>query len=279
MAINRLGIVTDAATALHNRHSSAEKKLVETIKNDKNIEDNFDGQLIVSIANNKDGASTALLLAAEPAAGDELALRSAKGNPFEAHVVTVESTGTALWNLPFVSASGLELNLDILDGINAIEISNGILSTSRSAMTVGQNRWMAEAKIKVDTIANVGEMWFGLRKAEAYQADPDNYDEMACFNIGQGVNTGAIEIHTILNNGATSETASGATALVDGDDKTFRIVCNVDGKIECYINGERVASSVSFAFDASEVVVPFLHCTAVTGDPGVSISSWKIGKL
>lgn len=279
MAVNRLGIVTDAATSLHNRHSSAEKKLVETIKNDKNIEDNFDGQLIVSIANNKDGASTALLLAAEPAAGDELALRSAKGNPFEAHVVTVESTGTALWNLPFVSASGLELNLDILGGINAIEISNGILSTSRSAMTVGQNRWMAEAKIKVDTIANVGEMWFGLRKAEAYQADPDNYDEMACFNIGQGVNTGVIEIHTILNNGATSETASGATALVDGDDKTFRIVCNVDGKIECYINGERVASSVSFAFDASEVVVPFLHCTAVTGDPGVSISSWKIGKL
>lgn len=279
MAVNRLGIVTDAATSLHNRHSSAEKKLVETIKNDKNIEDNFDGQLIVSIANNKDGASTALLLATEPAAGDELALRSAKGNPFEAHVVTIESTGTALWNLPFVSASGLELNLDILDGINAIEISNGILSTSRAAMVVGQAKWMAEAKIKIDTIANVGEMWFGVRKAEAYQADPDNYDEMSAFNIGQGATTGGIEIHTILNNAATVETASGATAIVDGNDKTFRMVINTNGSVECYIDGEKVTSLASFAFDANEVVVPFLHCTAVTGDPGVSVSSWKIGKF
>jgi hypothetical protein len=276
MAVNRLGIISKAPGTYPVRHSPEEIKLKETIQKDKNIDEDFDSQLVVGIANSKDGASTALLIASEPAAGDEISMQTRK-SPFNMHVISIETTGTALWNLPFVSADGLELNPDILDGINALEITNGILSTSAAALTVGDAKFFFKAKIKIDDISDVTELWVGFRKAEAYQADPDNYDEMCAFNIGKDAD-GQIEIHTILNNGATSETDTTLADWVDGDENTLLIIVDTTGKCSFQIDGAEPTVVANFSFDDNEVIIPFVALTAETGDPGVSISQWQVGK-
>lgn len=267
------GVVTDAAAVYPQRMSSQQKKLFEAVKYDTNIEENFDSQLCVSSVD-KEGA---LLATSTPAAGDEIVMYSRK-NPFEMHVMSIN--GTPVHSFPFVSADGLELNVDddATNGITGIEISNGIVTNCSAALTVGTDHDIFfEAVVKIDDISDVTELWMGLRKAEAYQVDPDNYDEMCAYNVGKDAD-GQIEIHTILNNGATSETDTTEADWADGNEKTLLIKVDKNGLCSFQIDGSEPAVVPSFSFDSGEVIVPFVALTAETGDPGVSISSWKAGK-
>lgn len=273
MSINRLGIVTDAAGARHPRHSAAEKKLVETIKEDNNVVENFDSQLLWSAVDKEGG----LLALTAPAAGDEVVFSTRK-NRFEHHVMSIN--GTPVQNFSIVTADGLKVGLDadVTNGITGLEIGNGILPSCAIAQTVGENRILFEVVIKVADISDVTELWAGVRKAEAYRADPDDYDEMAAFNIGKDAD-GQIEIHTILNGGATSETDTTLTDWADAGEHTLKLIVNLDGGCEWYFDGERPTVSPRFVFDANEVLVPFIAVTNETGDPEVTIPSWKFGKL
>lgn len=275
---NRFGLEkdlgTNAAPKYPTRHNSREIKLAETIMEDKNIDENFDAPIVISAAN----ASTGLLVDSTLAAGDEVAFRTSKHN-FLAHVQSVN--GTVVNTFPFVSADGLELNVDddATNGVLGWEICNGILSNGKNAFTVGTDeKFFCEATIKIDDISDVTELAFGLRKAEAFQANVDDYDEMAAFNIGADAD-GQIEIHTILNGAATAEVDTTETDWADAASKTLRIECDKNGKCTFSIDGSAPTVTASFTFDSGEVVIPFLFLISETGDPGVSISSFKAGKL
>lgn len=275
---NRLGLETEVAGDYPVKHNARERKLAETIREDKNIVDTFQQALVVGIANNDGGGNVDL--AAEPAVGIELAANSGKA-AYEFHVTAIESTGTAVWQLPYVSADGLELNLDddATDGVVAWEMTNGITSRSKAAMTIGTDpAFFAEATIKIDDISDVTELCFGLRKAAAYTVDKDDYTDAAMFSIGKDAD-GQIEIHTILNNAATTETDTTLTDWVDAGEHTLRVEVDSEGRCKFLLDGVEPTVTASFTFDSGDVVVPFLQATNEVGDPGISISSWKIAKL
>lgn len=268
-----LGIETDDPKNYQQKLNNREKKLAEAVREDQNLEDSFEQALVVSNMDNADGTVYT------GAAGEECSFHSGKA-VYEFHQAAVASAAVVT---PFRSADGLELKP--VAAADAIEVGNGISSSSRAAYTVGSfaagadKKIFFEAVIKIDDISDVSELAMGWRKAEAYQAAVDDYDEMASWNIGADAD-GQVEIHTILNGGATSETDTTLADWADAGEHTLRIEVDNTGLCKFLYDGAAPTVDVTgFSFDSGEVLVPFVFLDTETGDPGVSISSWKVGYM
>lgn len=263
-----LGQETDTTKNYQRKLNQREKKLAEAILYSENIDDDFSSALVVSNFDNTDGTIYT------GTAGEALGFHSGRA-AYEYYC----AAGTAAVVAPYQSASGLEVKPQITAG--AVEITNGTTALSRAAHVVGSlltddKELYLKAKIKIDDISDVTELWVGLRKAEAYQADPESYDELVAFNIGKDAD-GQVEIHTILNNATTVETDTTETDIVDGGEHTFEIRVKNSGVVKFLYDGAEPTVTKAFTFDAGEVIIPFLHLDTETGDPGVSISEWKVG--
>ena len=228
------------------------------------------------------------LLPAEAAAGAEIAMHTQKAG-YEQHLAVVESSGTATYSFPKVTTSGLSLPLDanVTDGVTAAELTTGITSRSPGACTVGAGVSMfVECELSIADISDLEQLIVGFRKAEAYQADPDNYDELAAIHIGETgatVADGQINILTILNNGATVYTDTTLADWADGGQHTLRVTVSGSGKVTFLVDGAVPTVTKVFSFDDGEVVVPFIYYQntsgSTTGDPGIVLLSYKAGKL
>lgn len=283
MARIGLGIETDAPKNYQSKLNNREKKLAEAVRDDANIAETFEQALILSNMDNADGTVYT------GAAGEELGFHTGK-HAFEVHQAAVATPAVVT---PHQSASGLEVKP--VAAADALEITNGITALSKAAYTVGSflsnKKIYVEMTILIDDISDVTEMAMGWRKAEAYQAAVDSYDEMASFNVGQD-GDGQIEIHTILNNAATSETDTTETDWADGKAYRLRIEVENDGVCKFLISAAAASAAAaelltlaeptvtaSFTFDDAEVLVPFLFLDTETGDPGVSVSKWEVGYM
>lgn len=257
-------------------------QLYKAVKLDRNLEETWTSQPVFSAA-----ASAGTLLPAENAA-QTVGFMTENGQ-YELRESVVESTGTAAYALPYVSADGLELPLDadLTDGVTARELTCGVTARSKRAFTVGTDPdFFMEAKILIDDISDLGQMFVGFRKAEAYQADPDNYDELAAWHIGETgatVADGQLNIATILNNAATSYTDTTETDWADAATKTLRVVVRKGRQVEFYLNGAAPTVTKVFSFDSGEVVIPFVFVESTagstTGDAGVTLQSFRCGWL
>jgi hypothetical protein len=258
------------------RHNARELKLLQTALYNKNIDDSFRQAPIVGFF----GAAGAVL-PAESAAGSVLGFHSGQC-AYELYNSLVESTGTSVYKVPYVTSAGLivPLDADLTDGPYGVEIGCGTTSRSRAAFTAGSEigDFYCEIRATITTIAKLKEMWFGFRKAEAYQADCDDYDELACINVGLGA-TGRFNITKILNNAATSTTNTALTAWANAGQHTLRVIVRQNRTVEFWIDG--VQSTVAaHTFDNGEVVLPFLYCeNQSAADPVVAIDSFKCGYL
>lgn len=265
-----LSIEHDTRKNYQRKLNARETKLSEAILYDENIDDDFSSALIISNMDNADGTVYT------GAAGEELGFHSGRA-AYECHQAAVATPAVVT---PFQSADGLEVKP--VAAADALEITNGTTALSRAAYTIGSfddvdKKIFFSCKVKIDDISDVTELAIGWRKAEAYQAAVDNYDEMAAFNIGQD-GDGQIEIHTILNNAATAETDTTETDVADGGEHTFRIEVKNNGDCAFLFDGSTPAAvPATFSFDDGEVIIPFLFLDTETGDPGVSVSEWKVG--
>ena len=273
---NQLGIETEVAGNYPKSHNKRELKLAETIREDRNIEEDFTAPLVWS-AVDQEGH---IPLASAPVAGDEIAFKTDK-HTFLSHVQSVN--GTVAWALPYTSSNGLELNVDdnATDGILGWEFTHSLLSGHKSAYTVGSfpepdKKVFFEVAFNETDISDITKLFVGWRKAEAFQADIDDYDELAAIGIDSSAN---IDIITILNNAATSTTDT-TDNKTEGTAITLKVVVDNDGRVEFLLNGAAPTTvPAQFTFDSGEVLIPFVHFVANTGDPGAYISSWKCGAL
>lgn len=140
------------------------------------------------------------------------------------------------------------------------------------ATVVGTDKPMfLRLKVALETVANVAEFGVGFRKAEAFQAGIDNYDEMAAFNV----QAGDVEIHTILNGADTVEVDTGDD-MADGVARTLEVWL-MGRTLRFFVDGAQYKST--FQFDSGEVVIPFIH---VLNGGGASDMRWyelEIGRL
>ncbi len=264
-----LGQETDTVSNYQRKANARERKLAEAILYSENIDDDFSSALVCSNFDNTDGTIYT------GAAGEKIGVHSGRAG-YEYYC----AAGTAAVVAPYQSADGLEVKPQITAG--AVEMTNGTTALSRAAHVVGSllatdaKEIYFKTKIKIDDISDVTELWVGMRKAEAYQADPENYDELVAFNIGKDAD-GQIEIHTILNGATTVETDTTETDWANGGEHTLEIRVTNGGVVSFLYDGATPTVTKAFTFDSGEVILPFLHLDTETGDPGVSISEWKVG--
>ena len=166
---------------------------IADILDNRSTKDEFDAQPMQS-ADAAGGAATGTT-------GDVNILRTAK-NLFEWSVL-----GTQTITYLSYDANGLEVAQDQTAN-DGIELTQGINARSKAAYVVGTDKFYVQARIKLADVSGTDDCAFGLRKAEAYQAAIDDYDEMAVLNVISG----DVYIETILNGAATSSTDTASSA-------------------------------------------------------------------
>ena len=133
--------------------------------------------------------------------GDENAMKF-ESNIFEYHILGAGQTITA----PSLSSTGLNVGMDQTND-EGIEMSQGITSRSTVATDLP---FFFKLRFTIPVVAGTDDCAMGFRKAEAYQANIDDYDEMACLNVISG----NITIETILNDGTTATQDTGNASEV-----------------------------------------------------------------
>lgn len=171
--------------------------------------------------------------------------------------------GTQTITTPVQVATGLDVTRDVDAADSGWEITQGILASGPAAFTVGTDGpFHFKCRLTITDVSGSDDLLIGFRKAEAYQAAVDNYDEMAAFNInGKGTEptTQIIQTETILNNATTVTTPLTTSTWTDTATKTLEIYVALDGAVTYKIDGASPAEAVAFSFDSGEVVIPFFY--------------------
>lgn len=170
--------------------------------------------------------------------------------------LTYYVNGTATVLAPYVTTNGIALSLDATDD-EGMELSAPLFASCPKQHIVGAGECALLAKINLDDISGTDAFYIGFRKKEAYQAVPDNYDEMATLALT--ANAGLINMATILNNAATVVTSTAVT-WADGETHDIELRILADGTVKFLVDGVDKSSlqATAFKFDAGEVVVPFI---------------------
>lgn len=189
-------------------------------------------------------------------------------NTFMYHIL-----GTQTILSPVQHASGLNIGMDQADN-DGVEITQGISSAAKHAFTVGTDAaFFFRCKFSIADVSGTDDCAIGFRKAEAYQANIDDYDEMAALNVISG----NITIETILNAAATSATDT-TDDWADAATHTLQVNVSNAGVVTFLIDGIAPTTTSAFTFDDAEVVVPFfyfLNASDVAGE--VVIQEWEVG--
>jgi len=190
------------------------------------------------------------------------------GHVFE---ICVKGTQTILG--PARTATGLDISQDQTDN-DGVEWTTGILSRGENVFTAGTSgAFSFSLKLKITDVSGTDDCCVGFRKAEAYQANVDDYDEAAFLNVILG----DIYIETILNAGATTSTDT-TDNWADAATKTLKVKVSAARAVTYLIDGVAPTTTAAFTFDSGEVLVPFFFFLQATTSPGiVELIEWISG--
>lgn len=162
-----------------------------------------------------------------------------------------------------VSAGLSSLNCE-LDPVNneGLEICSGILANNINAFMVGSSEaFFFRMRLKLGVVGNTDDCAIGFRKAEAYQANLDDYADMAVVNVISG----DIKTETIVG-GAATVTTDTTDNWSDSDVKDVQVQVAKNGTVSYSINGQEPTVTTEYSFTEGLTVVPFfyfLHANAL----------------
>ena len=143
---------------------------------------------------------------------------------------------------------------------------------------VGSAAFFAKLTFSIADVSDTDDCAFGFRKVEAFQANVDDYDEMACMNVISG----DINSETIINGASTVSTdltAPSSGDWADGAVHSLKVKVAADGAVTYELDGTAPTGAVAYSFDDGEVVTPFfffLHAAASSA--GVVLHSFEHGR-
>ena len=193
-------------------------------------------------------------------------------NTFEYHIL---GTQTIVACSLYANETRVGLSIEMDETANdGVEIGRGITKESPSAFVVGTSAaFYAICQLYASDVSGTDDCVFGFRKAEAYQGNVDDYDELAGLNMISG----DIKIETILNGGDTTTTDT-TDNWADGAAHTLEVYVSAAGVVTYKIDGAAPTTTAAFTFDDAEVVVPFLyflHDTDIC--EGILLERWECG--
>lgn len=198
------------------------------------------------------------------------------GVTLQQHVI-----GTQTILAPSRTAVGLNITQDLTSG-DGVEYTLGCESPANTVIsaigngtfTVGTDRpFMHTIKFKLTDVSGTAACVVGWRKSEAYQADFNDYNDLAGLNA----KSGTINTETILANAATVETST-TNAWADTETHTLSVIVDSDGSLGTLTSGgigfnssvgkvyyeidgaaPTVVPTTAFKFANASVLIPFFY--------------------
>lgn len=169
--------------------------------------------------------------------------------------------------------NALDIGMDQTDN-DGVEICPGILSGNRMAfLTNTSNAFFFRIRMKIADVSGTDDLAIGFREAEAYQANLDDYTDMAVLNVISG----DIKIETIVG-GAATVTTDTTDNWADAATHELKVLVSSAGVVTYQIDGVAPTVTAAYTFTTGLYVVPFvffLHATDVAG--AVQILEWECG--
>jgi len=219
--------------------------------------------------------------AATGVAGDRNAMAFGGHGLVPGVVFSTHVKGTQTILAPVTTVDGLDVGSQDQTADDGIEINLGINRACPCGFLVGTDAFFVKAyDVVIADVSGTDDFAFGFRKAEANQANVDDYDEMAVINVIAG----AIKGETILNNAATVTTDPGV-AWADGAKKSLMVTCDVARRVRLYYSADvafdadlnfspvawtEINAGTAYSFDSGEIVVPFVFFLQDTDIAGVT---------
>lgn len=211
--------------------------------------------------------------AAGGATGDENLIITPQGQ-LEYHILGAGQTITAP-SLVSVSegVSALNLQLDETDDEGA-EYCAGILNSCRQAFKVGTDAaFFFRVRFSIEDVSGTDDCAIGFRKVEAYQANLDDYADMATLNVISG----NINIETIKGSAATVTTDT-TDNWADGETHELKVLVDANGAVTYQIDGAAPSTTAAYSFTDDLFVVPFFYLlNASDVADAVNLLEWECG--
>lgn len=149
--------------------------------------------------------------------------------------------------------NALNIGMDQTDN-DGVEICSGILSGNRFAFLTGtDNAFFFRCRFSIADVSGTDDCAIGFREAEAYQANIDDYTDMAVLNVISG----NITIETILNGAATVSTDT-TDNWADGETHELKVIVSSAGVVTYEIDGQEPTVTAAYTFTSGLYVVPFI---------------------
>lgn len=174
---------------------------------------------------------------------------------FGPNVIEYTALGTqTIIGLGSLATTGCSVSGDQTDNDGReIVFAGDITARAPFAFVVG-SAFYAKLKFSIAVVAGTDDCAFGFRKAEAYQANIDDYADMAVLNVISG----NITIETILNGGATG-TLDTTNNWLDTETHELRVDVAASGAVTYQIDGAAPLVTTAFTMDAGDTVLPFMY--------------------
>lgn len=210
--------------------------------------------------------------AAGGTAGDENLMITPQGQ-LEYHILGAQTiTAPSLVSIS-EGVSALNINMDQTDD-DGVEVCAGIMNSNRCAFKVADDAaFFFRVRFKVADVSGTDDCAIGFRKVEAYQANLDDYADMAVLNVISG----NINIETIKG-GAATVTTDTTDNWADNETHELKVLVDSAGAVTYQIDEAAPTVTAAYSFTDDLFVVPFfylLNDADVAGE--VDVLEWECG--
>lgn len=170
--------------------------------------------------------------------------------------------------------SALNIGMDQTDN-DGVELCAGILDSNNMAFKIGEDAaFFLRVRFSIQTVAGTDDCAVGFRKVEAYQANIDDYADMAVLNVISG----DIKIETILS-GAATVTTDTTQNWANGETHQLEVFVSNSGVVTYTIDNAAPTVTAAYTFTDALYVVPFMFfLNANASQAGqVNILEWECG--
>jgi len=170
--------------------------------------------------------------------------------------------------------SALNINMDQTED-DGIELCPGILNSNKMAFKIGDSAaFFFRVRFSIADVSGTDDCAIGFRKVEAYQANIDDYADMAVLNVISG----DIKIETIVGGAATTTTDT-TDNWADAATHELKVLVSNAGVVTYKIDNAAPTVTAAFTFTDNLYVVPFFYflnaAAPVAG--AVNVLEWECG--
>ena len=169
--------------------------------------------------------------------------------------------------------SGLDIGMTQTDDVG-VELCPGTLNSNHLAFNIGEsNAFFFRVKFSIADVSGTDDCAVGFRKVEAYQANIDDYADMAVLNVISG----NITIETILGGAGTVSTDT-TDNWTDTQTHQLEVFVSSSGVVTYTIDNVAPTVTAEYTFTDNLYVVPFMYLLNSTDLAGaVVILEWECG--